>query len=128
MAITKTDFINYTRCRRYASLEEIKKEKLDADITYKDYKKAEEKEHLIEILGSIFEDDTYEVDLTNKENKQLEAMLPFYKLVEIEAGNSPAVQTLPSGAVKRKTQAAASAPSTIQEISAAPPCRRVDTV
>ena len=86
MAITKTDFINYTRCRRYTSLEEIRKEKLDADITYKDYKKSEKQEHLEEILSSIFDDDSYEVDLTNKEDKQLEAMLPFYKQVEIEAG------------------------------------------
>ena len=104
MAITKTDFINYTRCRRYASLEEIKKEKLDADITYKDYKKAEEKEHLIEILGSIFEDDTYEVDLTNKENKQLEAMLPFYKLVEIEAGKIVEKYFLGKSIYAEKTQ------------------------
>ena len=86
MAITKTNFINYSRCPRYAALEEIKCEKLDADITYKEYKKEEESEQLKEILGSIFEDDTYEVDLTNKVNKQMEAMMPYYKMVEIEAG------------------------------------------
>lgn len=86
MAITKTNFINYSRCPRYAALEEIKSEKLDADITYKEYKKEEEGECLKEILGSIFEDDTYEVDLTNKVDKQLEAMMPYYKMVEIEAG------------------------------------------
>lgn len=86
MAITKTNFINYSRCPRYAALEEIKSEKLDADITYKEYKKEEEGEGLKEILGSIFEDDTYEVDLTNKVNKQMEAMMPYYKMVEIEAG------------------------------------------
>lgn len=86
MAITKTNFINYSRCPRYAALEEIKSEKLDADITYKEYKHEEESEQLKEILGSIFEDDTYEVDLTNKVDKQLEAMMPYYKMVEIEAG------------------------------------------
>lgn len=86
MAITKTNFINYSRCPRYAALEEIKSEKLDADITYKEYKKEEEGECLKEILGSIFEDDTYEVDLTSKVNKQMEAMMPYYKMVEIEAG------------------------------------------
>ncbi|HIU12195.1 MAG TPA: DUF2779 domain-containing protein [Candidatus Onthocola stercorigallinarum] len=86
MAITKTNFINYSRCPRYAALEEIKSEKLDADITYKEYKKEEEGECLKEILGSIFEDDAYEVDLTNKVNKQMEAMMPYYKMVEIEAG------------------------------------------
>ena len=46
-------------------------EKLDADITYKEYKHEEESEQLKEILGSIFEDDTYEVDLTNKVDKQM---------------------------------------------------------
>ena len=86
MAITKTNFINYSRCPRYTALEEIKQEKLDADITYKEYKHEEEGEQLKEILGSIFEDDTYEVDLTEKVNKQMEAMMPYYKMVEIEAG------------------------------------------
>ena len=55
MAITKTNFINYSRCPRYAALEEIKCEKLDADITYKEYKHEEESEQLKEILGSIFD-------------------------------------------------------------------------
>ena len=41
MAITKTNFINYTRCPRYASLEEIKKDRLEADISYSDYKNEE---------------------------------------------------------------------------------------
>ena len=48
MAITKTNFINYSRCPRYAALEEIKCEKLDADITYKEYKHEEESEQLKE--------------------------------------------------------------------------------
>ena len=34
MAITKTDFINYTRCPNYSVYEEIKKNKFDSDITY----------------------------------------------------------------------------------------------
>ena len=41
MAITKTNFINYTRCPRYASLDEIKKEKMDDDISYSEYKNKE---------------------------------------------------------------------------------------
>ena len=41
MAITKTNFMNFTRCRRYASLDEIKKNSLDADISYKEYKNQE---------------------------------------------------------------------------------------
>ena len=86
MAITKTDFINYTRCPRYVALEEIHKEKLDADITYKDYKNQEQTEILKELLAGMYEDEEYEVDITFKVNKQLEAMMPYYKMVEIEAG------------------------------------------
>ena len=86
MAITKTDFINYTRCSRYTALSEIHKEKLDADISYEEYKEQEKEEQIKELLSGMFEDDTYETDLTKKENKQLNAMLPYYKLVELEAG------------------------------------------
>ncbi len=85
MAITKTDFINYTRCRRYAALDEVHKEKLDADISYQDYKKQEEQDIVKELISGMFSEDE-EVDLTKKENKQLNAMLPFYKIVELEAG------------------------------------------
>ena len=44
MAITKTDFINYTRCPRYVALLNIKKDKLKSEITYDEYKKEETKE------------------------------------------------------------------------------------
>ena len=57
MAITKTNFINYTRCPRYAALDEVHKEKLDADISYKEYKDQELKENLSEIVSSIYEID-----------------------------------------------------------------------
>ena len=86
MAITKTNFINYTRCPRYAALEEIRKERLDADITYNEYKEEEQADMLREMLGNMYEDEEYEVDTVVKENKQLEAMMPYYKLVELEAG------------------------------------------
>ena len=86
MAITKTDFINYTRCPRYAALEEIHKEKLCADITYKEYKDNEEQDILRELLSDMFEDEEFTEDNTVKINKQLEAMMPYYKLVEMEAG------------------------------------------
>lgn len=86
MAITKTDFINYTRCSRYASLEEVRKEKLDADVSYEEYKIQDEKEMLKELLSGMYEDDSYEVDTTIKINKQLQAMMPYYKMVEMEAG------------------------------------------
>jgi hypothetical protein len=89
MAISKTKFINYTRCPRYASLEKIKKEKLAADISYNDYKDEEKEENIKEIVGSMYEIDEetgQETDLVDKVNQQLEAMMDYYKLVEIEAG------------------------------------------
>lgn len=86
MAVTKTDFINYTRCPRYAALEEVRKEKLDADISYKEYKEKEANENLKELLLNMYEDETYEVDTTIKENKQMKALMPYYKQVEMEAG------------------------------------------
>jgi len=88
MAITKTDFINYTRCPRYMALAEIKKERLDADVFYDDYKKAEKEEQIQELLGSMYDlnDNEEEIDLVDKVNRQLEAMLKYYNQVEIEAG------------------------------------------
>ncbi len=86
MAVTKTDFINFTRCRRYVALEEIRKEKLDADISYEEYKHQEEQDILKELLAGMFEDENYEIDTTIKVNKQMQAMMPYYKQVEMEAG------------------------------------------
>ena len=65
MAITKTDFINYTRCKRYVALENIEKEKLLADVTIEDYKEAEKQSKLEELLEAMG------TEITSK-NKQLE--------------------------------------------------------
>ena len=64
MAVSKTDFINYSRCPRYIVLDKVKKDRLEADISISEYK-SEEKDSLIEeLLGSMydFEEDS-EVDL-----------------------------------------------------------------
>ena len=88
MAVSKTDFINYSRCPRYIILDKIKKEKLDADISLADYKKLEEREYISEMLGSMYDtdDDGNEVDLVDAPNRQLEAMMDYYKEVELQAG------------------------------------------
>ncbi len=89
MAITKTNFINYTRCPRYASLEEIKKDRLEADISYSDYKNEEYENKVQEIVDSMYEtneESGEEVDLVNIVDRQLEAMLDYYKIVEQVAG------------------------------------------
>ena len=88
MAITKTDFIEFSRCPRYAALKKKKKDKLLADISYEDYKKQELENQIEELLSSMFEYDEQgnEKDKTKILNKQLEVMLPYYKRVEEEAG------------------------------------------
>ena len=57
MPITKTNFINYSRCARYAALDNIKKEKLLSDISYDDYIEEENLAHIEEMLGNMFEID-----------------------------------------------------------------------
>jgi hypothetical protein len=88
MAITKTNFINYSRCRRYCALAEIKKEKLMADISYGEYKKEELDEKIRELVGSMYEidEDGNEEDLIDVQNPQLEVMMPYYKEIEHLAG------------------------------------------
>lgn len=64
MAITKTKFINYTRCPYYYHLDNLSKSKLNSKITLQEY--LEEEYHF------------------NSEvpDEQLEVMLPYYKKVE----------------------------------------------
>ena len=63
MAITKTNFVNYTRCPRFAALDNLRKDKLSSDITYEDYKNEELEEQKLEILSGIYEDDDLEIDI-----------------------------------------------------------------
>ena len=88
MAISKTDFINYSRCPRYAVLDKVKKDKYDADISIDEYKKQEKEEYIEEMLGTMYEvdEDGNETDLVDVPNRQLEAMMDYYKQVELEAG------------------------------------------
>ena len=88
MALTKTDFIEYSRCPRYVALEHIEKEKLLADVSYEDYKNQELEKQIEEIASSLFgvDEEGKETLKTEKVNQQLEAMLPYYKQVEVEAG------------------------------------------
>ncbi|MEG2457367.1 MAG: DUF2779 domain-containing protein [Bacilli bacterium] len=84
MVITKTDFINYIRCRRYTALEEVRKNKKDNNITIEEYKAQEKSEDIKEIVGMMFDSD--DNDLTFKEDKQLNAMMKYYKKAELLAG------------------------------------------
>ncbi len=85
MAISKTDFINYTRCKRYANLEGIRKDKLTSKMSIEEYKRQESDEAIKDILSNMFDEE--DNDTTFKENKQLEAMMDYYKEVELLAAD-----------------------------------------
>ena len=84
MAITKTKFINYTRCPRYVALDDLNKEKLNSDVTFKEYQEEEREEKIKEILGNMFDEEGN--DLLEVKDEQLEVMLPYYNEIEILAG------------------------------------------
>lgn len=88
MAITKTDFLEFSRCPRYVALERMNQDRLDADVSYEDYKQREYQLALEELLASMFEEDENGeiIDHINVTNRQLEAMMDYYKRVEEEAG------------------------------------------
>lgn len=88
MALTKTNFINYSRCRRYVALDEVKKERLNADVSYEEYKEEELKEEVRDIVGEMYsiDEDGNEIDNIDVEDPQLKVMLPYYKEIELLAG------------------------------------------
>ncbi len=89
MAITKTKFINYTRCKRYVALDELHLQKLMADVDYDEYVAEEREEKLQELLGGMYENDEegHENDLIDRENRYLEVMMPYYKEIEKLVGD-----------------------------------------
>lgn len=90
MAVTKTDFINYIRCPRYVALNKIYKEKLEAEINFEEYQKNEYENLLREVLSNMYSYDEsgedIEEDLINVKDDHLEAMLKYYKELELLAG------------------------------------------
>lgn len=100
MAITKTNFINYTRCPRFVALTELKKDKLNSDVTYDEYMLEEKEEEINEVLSQMIEidEDGNEIDLVDVRNENLEKMMKYYKQVEIEA--SKVVEKILGGTTK----------------------------
>lgn len=89
MAITKTDFVEFSRCPRYVALQKVNQERLDADVSYQEYKKREYQQAIEELLANMYEETEENnalINLVEKRNPQLEAMLDYYKKVEEEAG------------------------------------------
>ena len=88
MAVTKTNFINYSRCKRYVALDEVKKERLNADVSYDEYKEEELKEEVRDIVGEMYsvDEEGNEIDNIDVEDPQLKVMMPYYKEIEMLAG------------------------------------------
>ena len=80
MAVTKTKFINYTRCPRFVSLEDINYKDLKNDITYEEYKEEEKQEQIKEMFDEV------DSESLEKLPSQLEAMMDYYNEVEYQAG------------------------------------------
>ncbi len=86
MALTKTNFVEYSKCDRFVALEQIRKDKLSSKMSILEYKKESESEEVRELLTSMFESsDEGDIDLTEKIDIQLESMMGFYKEVELES-------------------------------------------
>ena len=92
MLLSKTKFINYIRCNRYAALDEIYKEKDKAIVSFSDDNDLEtlmneENQQKIQTLlvDMIDEDDQ---DLLGKEDAQLATMLKYYNEIEMISGRA----------------------------------------
>jgi len=88
MAVTKTKFMNYMRCPRYVALDKVHKDKLDADVSFDEYRQEEQDNMIGELLNKMYEENEHEeeTDLIDTVNEQLEIMMPYYNEVEILAG------------------------------------------
>ncbi len=85
MAVTKTKFINYIRCPRYVALDKIKKDFLSSPMSLTEYLKEEENEKIKELIGNMYDEEEH--DLIDVIDEQLKALLPYYKEVELLAGD-----------------------------------------
>lgn len=84
MAITKTKFINYVRCPRYAALDDVSEKKLTSDVSFEEYLEEEQEDRLNELYGMMYDEEGN--DILTVKDEQLEVMLPYYNEIEILAG------------------------------------------
>ncbi|MDY0074730.1 MAG: DUF2779 domain-containing protein [Acholeplasmataceae bacterium] len=93
MKISKTKFINYIRCDRYPALDEIYRDKEKAvvsfteDVELDDLISLENKEKIQSMISSMYDtEEDEDVDLLQKDDPQMEVMLPYYNQIEVLAG------------------------------------------
>ena len=84
MKISKTGFTNIIRCNRYGALEEIYRKKGQALVTFSedmdDLMTSENKSKTETLLSDMYDEN--DDDLIQKEDIQLNAMMPYYNEIE----------------------------------------------
>lgn len=96
MKLSKTMFINYMRCNRYPALDDIYRDKERAVVSFSDDPELEDlmgkenREKVHTLLQSMYDDDIEEdeeeKDLLVKDDPQMDVMMPYYKKIEVIAG------------------------------------------
>lgn len=90
MLISKTKFINYIRCNRYAALDEIQRDKKSAIVSFTDEPELEDligeenKSKIKVLLEGMFDEEEKSLLLTS--DLQTKTMLPYYNQIEIVSG------------------------------------------
>ncbi|MFP4177687.1 MAG: DUF2779 domain-containing protein [Acholeplasmataceae bacterium] len=92
MRISKTRFINYMRCDRYAALDEIRREREKAVVGHSDDPELEElfseenRAKTMTLLDAMIDEEG--TDLIAHRDEQVETMLPYYRRIEMLAGQA----------------------------------------
>lgn len=93
MLISKTKFMNYMRCNRYAALEEIYKSKDNAVVSFSDDLELEDLMSIentykrVDLLSSMYDDETNE-DLLTNDDEQHDMLQKYYDKLEILSGDA----------------------------------------
>ena len=99
MKISKTRFINYIRCNRYPALDELYRDKekgvvsftedpeLDELMSGENRDKMQSLIHQMYESPSLEDEDEEEIDLLKKDDPQMETMMPYYRKIEMLAGD-----------------------------------------
>lgn len=84
--ISKTMFLNYIRCPRFCALEEIYRKKEDSIVSIEGLIELEENAKKQDLINSMYDED--DEDLIAHVDMKLETLLPYYRKIEILAGNA----------------------------------------
>lgn len=92
MKISKTKFINYIRCNRFAALDEIYRDKEKAVVSFSDDPELEDlmgeenRKKVSFLLDDMFDEE--DEDLLVQPDLQMETLLPYYNQIEVISGKA----------------------------------------